>query len=418
MVDDTYYKASACDTPPNRALSRSALFFLALSGIIFYFVYSPALNIPFAYHDHFRFFREDFHKPSELREHRRNDYEYKFIFGIGRPIAAEIEFNTFRNVVTIKDLMFFRCVTVFLIALSSALIAVWLSYLGLARHIAFLVGASLFTLPGIQNFVCMANIPNVLTILLTICSSLVLYRLRGVSIRNFSKRDLVSVIGSWLLLMAGLFTYPTISFLFLLPPLTLILFGKLENWTETRRVVIQHLIMLALSSLIYMIVVKQFLSPILANVPSSYNVGFTRDIAGKIRWFVGDVSIWALNVWNVYVKSEVALAAALLICLGVLARISGFSNSEHFHRSNTKATGRGLQAIVGAVVLVLAINGPILVMSGNLMLFRNILAYTVAIAIILFFALKALIDRVGGRFAGAITTAVFCVVFAGSAVYA
>jgi len=289
--------------PENLRLARTALAFLVFGGIFFYFIYSPALNIPFAYHDHYRFFREDFHAPTDLRKERLNDYEYKFIKGIGRPIAAEIEYNMFKNVTVIKDLVFFRHVTVILIVMSCTVIALWLYYLGLPKYLAFLISGSLFTLPGIQNFVCMANMPNVLTIILATVASLLLYRLRYLSIATFSREGALKVAAtlvlSFVVLLAALFNYPILACLFLLPPLTLILFRRLEEWSETRRVAAMHIGMLGFTSIVYLIVVKFSLSPTLGDVPGSYQVGFTTNLAGKMRWFTTSVSVWALNLWNV-----------------------------------------------------------------------------------------------------------------------
>jgi len=112
-------------------LARTGLAFLVFGGISLYFIYSAALNIPFAHHDQYRFFREDFHRPVEFKKHQGNDTEYGFIKGIGRPIAAEIEFNAFRNVAVVKDLTFSRYVTVFMVATSATVSISCSGFLGL-----------------------------------------------------------------------------------------------------------------------------------------------------------------------------------------------------------------------------------------------------------------------------------------------
>lgn len=408
--------------PENVGLARTALAFLVFGGISFYFIYSPALNIPFAHHDQYRFFAEDSHSPLEFKKHHSNDSEYRFIKGKGRPIAAEIEFNTFKNVFVIKDLVFFRFITVFMIVISVTLIAVWLYYIGLPKYIAFLVSGSLFTLPGIQNFVCMANIPNVLAIFLAIGSSLILYRVSFLSIGSSPRKDAVDasaiLLMSFLLLMGALFSYPALAYLFLLPPLTLILFRKLEDWGEVRKVVALHLGMLGFASIVYFLVVRYMFSPSLGKVTGSYQFGLTHDLVGKMRWFIRSVSIWTLNLWNIYLENEVAYIILIVICLGVLAKGFAFLKSEYFSRNAPKAISNALQAIVVVIGLVLAVNLPIILMSGGLLLFRIILAYSVVIAVILFFCLRGLVEALAKKWANAITSAVFCIVFAGSAVYA
>jgi len=401
---------------------RITLNFLIFGGIFFYFIYCPALNIPFAHHDQYRFFREDFHRPADFRKHHGYDSEYGFIRGIGRHIAAEIEFNTFRNVAVIKDLTLFRYITLAIIVISTTTIAVWLYYLGLPKYIAFLVSASIFTLPGIQNFVCMANIPNVLAILLGVTSSLILYQLRFLSITMFLRKEVINnfliLAQSFFLLLAALFCYPALAYLFLLPPLTLILFRKLEKWTDVRRVIALHFGVLGSASIVYLIAVKYLLSPTLAKVPGSYQFGLTHDIIGKTRWFIESVSVWALNLWNIYLRNEVALTVFLVICLGVIAKAFTFLRSEYFHRDRRKAVGNALQSVVAVIALVLAVNIPLLIMSGGLLLFRIILAYTAAIMVILFFSLKGLIEALARKWAKSMITIVFCIVFTGSAVYA
>jgi hypothetical protein len=407
--------------PQSLGLARTGLAFLVLGGISFYFIYSPALNIPFAYHDHFRFFREDFHRPTDLRGERANDSSYKGLRQIGRPIAAEIEYRMFKNVGIIKDLTFFRYITVFMIVISATLIAVWLYYLGLPKYTAFIVSGSLFTLPGIQNVVCTAGNPLALAIFLAVVSSLSLYRLRFLSVRSLSRRNLVDAVVilcvSFLTLMAALFAYPTLASLFLLPPLTLILFRKLDEWAEIRKVVVMHLGVLGFASILYFIIVK-YLSPTLTKMPASYQVGFTDDLIGKMTWFTKSASIWALNLWNIYLKEELALLVLLVICLGVLAKVLAFLRSECFSRNRGKAVLNVSQAFVAVVALVLAVNLPIILMSGGLLLFRIILPYTAVITVILFFALKGLVEASTGKWAKGALVIVFGIVFVGSAVYA
>ena len=404
-------------------LMRAGLTFLIFGGVFFYFIYSPALNIPFAHHDQYRFFREDYHRPAELRKERTNDNQYSGIRQIGRPITAEIEYRTFKNVAVIKDLTFFRYITVFVIVISATLIAVWLYYLGLPKYAAFLVSGSLFTLPGIQNFVCMANIPNVLAIFLAVVSSLMLYRLRFLSVRSLSRRNLVDAVAilsvSFLTLMAALFSYPTVASLFLLPPLTLILFRKLDEWAEIRKVVVMHLGVLGVASIVYFIMVKCLLSPATGRKGAgAYQVELTYDVVGKIRWFIKPVSVWALNLWNIYLKNEVVLLVLLVICLGVLAKTVAFLNSDFFSKNRRKAVSTALQGVTAVIALVLAVNMPLILMSSRLLLFRIILPYTAVIVTILFFALRELVEAVGRKWAKSATTIVFSIVFVGSALYA
>lgn len=407
--------------PPNFAILRTAVTFLVFSGISFYFIYSPALNIPFAHHDQFRFFTEDFHKPISLREKRANDSANKALRQIGRPIAAELEYRTFKNVYVIKDLTLFRFIAVSMISLSATVISVWLCYLGLPKVAAFAVSGSLFTLPGIQVFVCMAANPLILAILLALFSSLLLYRFRllsaGGSLREKLRPALLTLCMSFLTLTAALFSYPTLAYFFLLVPLTLILFRKLEDWSETRKVVVMHLGMLGSASILYFIIVKYF-SPSLVKMPATYEIGLTNDIFGKMKWFTEGVSVLALNLWNIYLKDEVALAVLLLICLGVLANFLGFLNSDYFHKDKGKATTNVLHAVAGVTGLVLAANVPLIIMPGRLLLFRIILVYSAVIAVMLFFSLKGLAEGLARKRARGLTTAVFCTVFAGSAVSA
>jgi len=390
--------------PENLRPARTALAFLVFGGIFFYFIYSPALNVPFAHHDQYRFFREDFHRPTDLRERRTNDIQYEGLVGKGRPIAAEIEYNTFRNVTVIKDLSLFRCMTVILIAVSCTVLALWLRYLGFSGPVAFLGAGSIFTLPGIQNFVCMANIPNVLTIFLAVVASLLLYRLR--------------VVLSFVVLLAAMFTYPTLSYVFLLPPLALVLFRKLDEWPETRRVVLMHFVVLALASTVFFIVTRYILSLAGAKVSEAYQVELTRDLLGKITWFTEAVSIWALNLWNIYARHGVAYATLIVLALGIAARGIGLWKREYFQQDRRKMMVYALQAVVLASALVLATNAPSVLMSSRLLLFRIILPYSAALVLAVLFSLKAIAETLPGRWTKGAVTAAFGAVFLGSAAYA
>jgi len=175
---------------------------LAILGAVF----SSALIFPFAHHDQYRYFQEDYGDPS-FKKHCFNDSQNGSLRTLGRPLAAKLECTVFLNVSRIRDLTWFRVLALSGMALTATILAVWMQGFGVQPWSARLLAAALLSLPGGQNAVFMANLPNTVTPLLAMSAGIL-------SLGHFRLKTHFS---AWLLVGVAFFVYAPMILLFFVP---------------------------------------------------------------------------------------------------------------------------------------------------------------------------------------------------------
>ncbi len=397
---------------------KSSLFFLyfLLAFIYLFVVFSPATFIPFAHHDQYRYFANPGNR-------FRNDPLRGFITGLGRPLTASIQNVVFKNVDNISDLSLVRGIVIFFTAIVLSLLAIWLYSLFPNKAIAFLVSATIFTLPGIQYFVFNGDIPNIVCIFFALLSSLFIQK---VKLRDPYHRDFKESL--WLLFffllslgsfMVSAFIYTPLTMFFLLPTLAIVLFTSISSWPETRLKVIRDLLLYGSGCVIYFIVAKLCFVPMFNqdDVPAIYKLSITSNIPSKIAFFK-EISIRSLNLWNIHPNKTIYLVLILIILAGALVAAIRILSRNRNVADKRKHILFMLQIAIAVGILLLASNTVNLVASGGAILYRTIFVYMAMITLLLIWCFSSVRYICPVKLQVKIVGTIICAIFVGASIIA
>jgi hypothetical protein len=304
--------------PPKSALESTVIFvkYYALAFCLIFVSMSSAIWMESAHHDNTRYFRGD---TSEVfKSNCRNDSQYGWLQLIGRPVTAEIECKVFQKTKTLQDLSEIRVLVVGLIALGAALLGFICFSYGLNRLTSFLIGISVFTLPGMQNAVIMTNIPNAVTPALALLSFFVLSGIHKLGLQSGIKISLSIT----LLVFVGL-TYPAMAFIYFSG---WIIRSLLDTKSPIRSQIKQAAFELAVfvfSMVLVIIIGKALLDPMLAErlatIPDSFKADFSPiSVFHKIPFVLTEALPTAARLWffnNHSAGVEVAIVIALVLII-------------------------------------------------------------------------------------------------------
>lgn len=279
-------------------LTNKAMFFLLIFFSL-YFIYSPAIQIPFAHHDQYRYFVQD-------KSHAKHDSQYEWLkYVIGRPGAAIIEQVVFKNTFVLKDLKFFRLCCIICISLLVLASTYWLQTRSFSLLESFFISGAIFTLPAIQNFLIMTNLANLFTIGLTFTSYFFFIRRSKVSWQIFHLPKYFiwgsNILLSSSCLLAALLTYPFLAYAFLLPFFADLLFQKQWNWEKLRNITLKPIIFIFINSLVYFFIVKMALqpkAPVCEN--QSYNFSLSFSFFERFIFLLKEIYPMASHFWDIY----------------------------------------------------------------------------------------------------------------------
>ncbi|MEE3718395.1 hypothetical protein V2H45_16765 [Tumidithrix elongata RA019] len=357
-----------------------------LGAVFLYFTFAATTIVPYAHHDQIRYFREDFGNP-ELKNNCYRDVQYQHLYSIGRPITAELECMTFRNVHTLSDLNLLRIGVILLLAIALALLSLWLISLGISRPVALFLSAAVFTLPGAQNTVFMTNFANAVAPLLAIASSLVMSTSVVDSAPRRGLANPIKLLLSLLLILTSFFTYPFLSFFYLVPSIGNLLFNRQQPWRELRAAFIRDVIFLGVAALIYFVIVRLWIVPF-HQVPYStaYRVEISIDeyiFQMKLNRLFDQIVFTSFNFWNIYTIRNLSLAivgSIIAVLLATIVSPQKFTSTIAHQIVQRRFVGERAFALCTALLLP---NFPWLLSNATAMRYR-LLFPTTAIALLIF----------------------------------
>lgn len=359
-------------------------FLLGLS-VYFYSVFAPASVIDCAHHDQYRYFCEDGHQ-DRFKQERRNLPQDEWLRVIGRPVAAELEYQVFRSVKSLGDLKRFRLLTVGLVALASACWACWLQALGLGRLTAAALSAATFTLPAVSFTIFMTSLNHPVAFLLALASAALVpvafapasawfwFLLRAVAAGGVA-------VG---LFVIALLSYQPSAFVIFLPVFAALTLGSPRDSRSNKRLILGTLILTTTGGLIYFLFVRlHFGADFPASAPVHYRVALTPHLAENLYRFATRTLVSALNLWNIWPSSTLTL-----IVLGVIAS-GGIAHILLRMRScpGTSTHRRALITLAAIPALLIISDLPMIASDGSKLggLYRTHFACT-ALVLTLFFA--------------------------------
>ncbi len=272
-------------------LTAFALLFLALSATVI---------MPYVGHDSVRYFHRAF---NYIDPH--GDLQYQFVHASGRPLAAELEQFLYYNVNHLSDLSFLRLLSIVITALSAAVLAGLAVSAGLSPVAALCLSVAIFTLPGVQESIFVPYLFNTLPIL----SSLLAY-----AVWQSRLASGLRLLGAFLLLEAAFFTYPSSTFIFLIPTALTVLYRKAQGGGLFRRWV-PDVILWAVAAGFFYAVLKIYYAQRI--VLTHHYIDFSwQTIWTHIKAFPNAVT-HIFNLWHVYHSVILGVTVMGLVCLCV-----------------------------------------------------------------------------------------------------
>ena len=214
-----------------------------------------------------------------------------------------IETFIYRRIHHLPDLSWLRLAAIATIALSACLLAqIVLSY---AKETAAVVCLciGIFTLLGIQDFVF---VPFMFNVLALFCS-LLAYFVWSSRVWSWVRLPLALV-----LLEAAFFMYPSTPLLFLVPTVLALIFQR--NWEASRKIWLKDLFFWGLAAGLYYLTVRVFFYHSL-NM-SGYEIAFTQQrVCQNIISFIFQGAPQVFNLWNIYASAHFGVCVIVLLVI-------------------------------------------------------------------------------------------------------
>jgi hypothetical protein len=375
---------------------RSIFGILLGVGVYFYYVFAPAAVVPFAHHDQYRYFREDGHLPG-FKGVRQNDSQYGWLRVIGRPVAAELEYQVFRRVRTLEDLMRVRLLTLGLVALAAAWWACWLRTLGLSTLTASALGAATFTLPGVSFTVFMTSLNHPVAFLLALASaglSHVALSPGLVRSRFLLLRTLMVGMAAGFFVLA-LLSYPASAFVILLPSFAALTLGGPAEWRRAKTLAVGTLAVVGTGCVIYFLVVRlHFGANFSENSPAAYRVAVSPHLADNLHLFATQTLVAALNLWNIFPNHTLMLAVLCVIGSGGIVHLLRLVRS----RPGLSQCRRHLLVLAAIPAFLVISDLPMIASSAaSMMLYRAHFACAALVLTLLFAAVRGWVSLLPER---------------------
>lgn len=331
---------------PNNGYTYKQFFiYFILSALALYFVFSPAINIPFYHHDIYKFVTGGFHQACS------HEPGFEFIMTLGRPVTAYIECLNNKVGNTLESVAYLRVLYLLLIAATISWFAVSLNKLRLSYWVALLVSSSIFFLPAMQTVMIMIASNIIITILLSFAANYFISE-SDADFRSHKVKAIAYLyIGLFLMLLA-FFAYPSMTAFFLMPAFIGVLFKPLSEWRVTRKVVARDVFVYVVCCIMFFVLakvlkvyVKMYYPEVI--VPASYEFTLSFNLGEKFTYLYHLLPVF----WNLDSGLPQAVIVYLIITTGSIVALKEFLGNKK------NSTSYLLQAIFA--IFVLAISGSL-----------------------------------------------------------
>lgn len=375
------------------------------------FVYLPALQAYYAYHD-------DFYLWAWSRKTFSSFPVYNFLkINCGRPLGAVLLCTYGLLIETVSDANLVRFLTVVNISITGLILYIWLRRHSLNAMHSFLLILSVFALPAYQLIVGWASSAPAATALWPAALAAILaFEAFG----RAGRRKLVAglfVALALALLLASLLTYQPSAMIYWVMLAAFLLVADLEAFRARRRCFYGSVLVGLAAIGIYGAGIR--FAPFLKDTSGVHSVyttaAISTDVVGKLQWFIREPLLNSLNLWSILPSTAMAVIVAMFILagglFGLLWAIRHAMRAQSDYRSLLGAAEKG-----GLVLAMLLLSYmPSLVARSNRGAYRTLVALSPLVVFLLYGALWKWSLLVPIRFRNAVVTAVLLAagVFAG-----
>lgn len=331
---------------------------LILLGFIFLLsvAYWPAVFLHYVFHDDVVYFMTT---PTRLEPPG-----VLFNIAIGRFLGGHLLILLGLLVHSASDLNLVRFLSVFQLSLAGFIFVLWVRGRFLTLVPAFLIAVTMLTLPPFQIMASQAGMGfQPLGIIFGLIAAIFAYRIScdGPIFRRFVNRN---AFATFFFFFCALSVYqPAAMFFWAMLGFT-ILFSK-ESYAETKARIVNFACLGLVTLGAYMIALQSVRKYFVRFNFFAYNpYVVTTDYLDKLKWFLGEPLISALNLWNIFPREMYAIAVFVFIVGGAILGII---------RSRQERSLNVLSAVlVGLVLVVLIFLSflPNLASENNLFFYR------------------------------------------------
>ncbi len=348
----------------NKVSKKRLILFIFISTIALYFIFSPALNFFYYGGDDFRYAFGGWNKTCA------SDDGFYFAGTVGRPIQAYMDCLNYKFANTLEHMRVVRLVALALLGCSMGLLAEWLYLLGFSVWIAFFGAGSFILINRLYGDTILTGATSLASpVLLVVLAHLCIRRARSYSSELQKKNRLVWFSVSAILIFCALLTYPAMTFFYGTLVLITLLSSNLVNWTQTRRDVLQDVILFCAVCVLYFIwAYFNMRYNAHAPIPDAYRLDHPN--FNLIEIYKRAIPLFNLfdGAWMLLpLTNSIWQGTALVIVLvgGVLIAIARFFQSQFYLQNKPVALNTVGQAIVGVFVLLLFSSAFFLMMPGR-----------------------------------------------------
>lgn len=362
------------------------LFFSFL--VILSFVYLPQISAAYAQGDDYYTWAWD----------KNNCWDHPIFKGallIARPIAAYSICFAAKQIEYVRDINLFRFLSLFICSIGITIIYNWLKLFNLKVLLRWLICVSIVTLPAFQVYIAGGGVtaPYIpFGIMMAVGAAMLIYK------PVFAARTLKSIdvkfkfALSVLMLIISFLSYQPTPFYFITLVSVPIIQTKINQVSKLKRFIIFYFSAFSMAFIIYLFVHKSFLYFMLQGnygdeIP--YINGITKNIFGKITWFLTEPLVNALNLWNIWPSIIVATLVLIVISSGIVLEI----REAYFEVTNLKILIKNTMIKYGLILSLIPLTYlPNLIADWNYPMYRTIGAVSILILMLFILSLKRSLD--------------------------
>jgi hypothetical protein len=311
-------------------ITKRLLLYFATSWTALFLCFSPAIWIESAFHDNTRYFAKI---GGPANAGCAADSEYYWLNAISRPVTAQIECQVTEHVRSPAALAPLRGLVITLIAIAATALAMILFAAGIGDMAALALSLAVFSLPGDANSALMTNIPNGLTLVVSLGAFMLTSRIGGVWPWHWRRRDAILAASALaLLILAGL-TYPVLACTFFWGSTVRLLADDDRPWRRDTLLLARDLIFFAVAMVGALLAAHLFvpshwrIAPV-GGIPAAYKMGFPLAAIPKhVQFLVAAalpmvLRLWFFNsAWHGGALALSALTAFILVQGGIKRRL-------------------------------------------------------------------------------------------------
>ena len=361
-------------------LKKNTLLFICLL-ITLCITYWPALVMPYVYHDEFRFWERI---PGSLAVHSL----YYYLFAFGRFLGATILTIVGWLVNNVTDLNMIRFITLMQLGLCGLFLMVWWHKYFVNPINSFLATIIILTLPPFQSIAMYA--PNCIIATAILLSLWAAVRTSQISLTEPWERRIISpsAILSILFLFFALSIYASAATFYWIIVAIVILSNQAESQNNFKNQLINFFSIGTIALVIYALILKLFKSIVIPHTFGMYNpYVLTTDVLGRLKWFMREPLVNALNLWNIFPKTSYAIIAFIFILSGGLISIRDVIKHYRNGKKGENFVRRFLNLFLFLLLLILSFL-PNLLASGEAPFYRCSTALTSIILLTLLWAIQ------------------------------